>query len=314
MKTVSLQEKYNRERMDVMLETIDANEIKKIAQVFKEINRVIGSAKLPSIKKLISQAAQDMSGLQSQGFFKQLLGAATLNIGQKRVMSSIVTLQTQLVSMLRALPDMVQIATAALGGGSMNEAGLTSIASDALSGQGAFSKNKSGTTQTQSRSKRIPYKDGQQEQQQLGNSIGDALRSHGAEGQQAYSNLEKLIKKALQPDIIDGLFSKYKLDAGAITKEILDLPVKDFEKLGQQSSGANVQVPIEKEDIQNLQGAEGDTDPGAAFSKITPDQAEGYMSVINFLEKVGQEINPQIKKALASRLKAGRDEEFSQQN
>jgi len=312
MKTISLQEKYNRDRMNVLLEVIDASEIKKIAQVFKEINRVIGNANLPSVKSLISAAAQDMSSLQSQGFFKQLLGAATLNVGQKRTMSSIVTLQTQLVSMLKSVPDMVQIATAALGGGGINEAGLSSIASDAWNEKGAFSKNKSQSSQSDS--KPIPFTDDKQKKEtDNNNSMANALKSHGAEGQKALSNLEKMIKKALQPGIVDGLFSKYKIDADAITREILELSVQDFENLANKASGANIKVPIEKEDVQDLQGAEEKTDPGSVLSKITPDQAESYMAVIGVLEKIGQKINPEIKKALASRLKAGRDQEAANQ-
>lgn len=285
MKTISLQEKYNREQMDILLEVIDENEMRQIGQTFSEINRIIGNANLPSVKRVVSQASQDISGLQSRGVLKQLLGAVTLNIGQKRVMSSIVSLQTQLISLFRSLPDLMAIA------GPIIEKTMQQEPRQQFNAPGAVKTGKA-PMQTQ--------------------SLASALKSAGNEGNAAYRNLEQLMKKALEPDAIAGLFNKYKIDAGAVTKDVLELTVGELKELSQRAGGAHLQVPVAKEDLDQLRGAEEKTNPGSAISQITPDQAESYMQVLGVLEKMGQKINPDIKKALASRLKAGRDQEQNQ--
>jgi thiol-disulfide isomerase/thioredoxin len=269
MKTITLQEKYNRDKMNVILENIDANEIRQIAQVFKQINQVVGDANLPTIKRIVAQAGQEIADLQSKGFFKQLLGAITLNIGQKRVMSSIVTLQTQLVSMFQSLPDMMSIA------GSVIEKGLTTPTAGGVTFQSAISN------------------------------------MDGESGGQAIQNLEKMMTKALEPDIIQGLFSKYELDPKTITKEILNLDINDFRSLVTRASGVKLQVPVGKEDLEDLKDSEkeGDLDAGTIFSKLTPDQIQTHITVISFLEKLGQEIDPKIKKGLATQMRKSTEKE-----
>jgi hypothetical protein len=276
MKTVTLQEKYNREKFEILLENLDQNEIRKIGQTFGELNRILGDANIPSIKNIIQQANKEIADLQSGGFFKQITNAVTLNMGQRRTMSSIVSLQTQLVSMFRMLPDLMNIAGSAI--------------------DKAMKK----------KPEKVTGLEGKEQQESLMDALGN---------DPALQNLQKMIIKALKPDAITGLFNNQKLDPEKISEEILRLPLDEFRDLAKRASGVKLQVPIEKEDVEQLKGAEEKSNASDVFSKMSAQEAEGYMKTISFLEKVGQKINPDIKKALEARVRAtqGSSQKQSQQ-
>jgi len=281
MKTVSLQEKYNRAQFDILLEAIDENELRKIAQMFDKLDQIVGSAEIPAITEVLDVARDAVAKVSSPNFFRKLASAMPgVDSIEKKQISSIIALQTQLVSMFRAFPSIISIA------GPL----MKSAVSEAEKWTGG--PTEMGDTNpllNKSPSAKNP------------NSLRGVAEK--ANDTKAIPRIEKMLIKALSPDSIRGFFTQFKVNAKATVDQILDLDLEELKQLIQRASGSKLQVPISQEDVSELSP---EADPNASqgpknlanvLQKLTPEQKKSYIEAISFMEKIGQKINPEIKKA-----------------
>jgi len=279
MKTVSLQEKYNKAQFDILLEAIDENELRKIAQMFDKLDQIVGSAEIPAITEVLDVARDAVAKVSSPGFVRKLASALGGESIEKKQISSIIALQTQLVSIFRSFPSIISIA------GPL----MKSAVSEAISGSGPTEMGDSNPLVTGSPAKNP-------------NSLRGVAEK--ANDTKSIPRIEKMLLNAFKvPSSIAGLFNQFKINAKAAVEQILDLDLQELKGLVARASGTKLQVPISQEDVSELSP---ETDPNASqgpknlanvLQKLTPEQKKSYLEAISFMEKIGQKIDPAIKKA-----------------
>jgi uncharacterized protein (UPF0216 family) len=280
MKTVSLQEKYNRAQFDTLLEAIDENELRKIAQMFDKLDQIVGSAEIPAITEVLDVARDAVAKVSSPGFVRKLASALGGDSIEKKQISSIIALQTQLVSMFRSFPSIISIAGPLMKSAVSEAEKWTGGPTEMGNTNPLLNKNPSAKNP---------------------NSLRGVAEK--ANDTKAIPRIEKMLIKALSPDSIRGFFTQFKVNAKATVDQILDLDLEELKQLIQRASGSKLQVPISQEDVSELSP---EADPNASqgpknlanvLQKLTPEQKKSYIEAISFMEKIGQKINPEIKKA-----------------
>lgn len=285
MKIISLNERYKNEKMMVLLEQLDQSDLQNIARAFERIDQILGNLdkKLPSIDGPIEKARQELSnilantggprGLQSfTAIWREITGR------KGKAIKSIMEAQIQLVSLFRALPNIMTLA-----------------------GKGIKQKlaGAPGTTIAQ------PGESGGNLTRET--TVADAIGDPNAE-----KNMMNLIAKALKPAQI----GSYPIKAEGVAKELMNLSVGEFSELSKRAGGANIKVPVSPEEAQEIQqkgqetGDEAEEAGGKAQQLLQmlskdPDSEKLFKNFLSMIDGMGPKELQFIKSKLDAEVKKG---------
>ncbi len=277
MKTLSLRERYDLLQNNILLEEIDVNEIKEIAKTFEKIDNVFSGVDLPSINEPIEKAREEMAKIVSGG--GSLIDKVFKNIRQKKILSDIIGMQVQVLSLLKAMPSI-----------------MTLVGKDIKDIIQKAPTGKIRTTQPGQPNMDMVVSDvvGAGQPLTTKNTVKQALIQSG--NSQKVETMTALISKALKP----GFLKSSVLDADQVAEEILDLNVDDFAKLIQKSSGAQLRMPISKEDFQTVQQ---DTDASGSNKILNdlkdPNKKDALLAALKVMSQYGA-LKPDVDKIVAS--------------
>ncbi len=247
MRTITLHEKYERNKLDLIMEQLDQTDLENIARAFERIDGILGSIdkKLPSIDNPIEKARQDLSNMLSGegGLLKRMFRGVTGQ--QQKTIKNVMEAQIQLVSLFRALPNIMTLAgkqiksKIAQAPGGTERAVRAGEPSDPVSG--LITKN----------------------------TVRDAIGDF-----KATKNLENLIAKALKP----GSISATPINPERAAQELMELSPDEFSDLAQRAGGAQMRVPVSREDAQALQSKTQDyegKEAGGRAQQLVADLTKG---------------------------------------
>lgn len=267
MKTITLQEKYNRDKVQVLLEQLDLADLQNITSAFDRIDSIIGPLdnKLPAISGQIEKARQELAEIMAQtGRGARMQNWPVLwRIVKRRkgkALQSIMEAQIQLVSLFRALPGVMTLAGKNVKGklSTAVEGGLTADV-----------------------------------------SLAKVL----ADDPSASKNMQNLIAKSLKPAQI----GRYPIDANAAASDLMNLSVKEFAGLANRAGSAEIKVPVSPEEAKEMtspeEGEEAEEPGGKAQQllqklKADPETAKLTRNYLDIFKGMGQKDFDLLKKGL----------------
>ena len=283
MKIISLHEKYERDHGNLIKEELDQADLQNIARAFDKIDGILGNldSKLPSIDEPIEKARQDLSNMLGGegGLLKRMFRGITGQ--QQKTIQGVMEAQIQLVSLFRALPSIMTLA-------------------------GKQLKQKiAGAPDGDVRAVRAGEPADPFTGLVKANTVVDAINDP-----RALKNLQILIIKALKPSSVKST----PIDPKRVAQELVALTPEEFGMLAHRAGGAQIRVPVPKEDLESLQvstqGLEGKESGGRAQQLISDltrgdkDRAKVMKTLIDQLSGLtGQDIGL-VKKGLDRFLKS----------
>lgn len=282
MRTISLHEKYERDQANLITEELNQADLQNIARAFDKIDGILGSLdkKLPSIDDPIEKARQDLSNMLSGegGLLKRMFRGVTGQ--QQKTIQNVMEAQIQLVSLFRALPSIMTLAGKRL---KQKIAGAPDGSVRAVRA-GEPSDPVSGLVKS--------------------NTVEDAI-----DDPKALINLQNLIIKALKPKSI----KTSPINPQQAAQELMALTPEEFGQLSQRAGGAQIRVPVPKEDLESIQvktqGLEGKEAGGRAqqlvsdLTKGDKERAKAVKALIDQLAGMSRQDVGLVKQGLDKFLK-----------
>gem|GEM_PF-4156405 len=281
--------------MNILTEQLDQADLQNIARAFEKIDAILGDVdkKLPSIDDPIEKARQSLANMLSGegGILKRMFRGVTGQ--QQKTISNVMEAQIQLVSLFRALPSIMTIAGKGIKKG---------IAQAPTGDQRAV---RTGEPFDPTGHEASIFKK---------NTVEDAIMST-PQGPAAVRNLKNLIAKALKPAKIGTTPINPKLAA----QELLELSPDEFSDLAKRAGGAQLRMPVPKEDFTAIQdkaedyeSKEGGGRAQQMISDLTKgdkDRAKAMKALIDQLSGLTSQDVKLVKKGLDKFL--GNEEQFA---
>lgn len=132
---ITLEEKFLINEYEVLLEQLDESDLRQIANAFARIDAIMQNINVPAIDEPVDEARQKLTQLISGkgGLLQKMMK----NFSQKKTLVDILTIQVQLVSLFRSLPQILTLAGKDLkniinarGSGILKDSGIATLLED----------------------------------------------------------------------------------------------------------------------------------------------------------------------------------------